>query len=156
MRIIQVFLFIAVLVLISRISLGKKRFYAFLKVRKIKLKYYRSGYHLECSGDKLRSQISACLPDIPEDEITQEFLETMTLQKGLDFKLSKLAKQIENDLPFELLRSGYQGKTYFLGMVSQKEVILALADFVVYIQKQEGNNIKDPDEVVRDITMKYY
>ena len=156
MRIASVFLFIAVLVLISRISLGKKRFYALLKVRKIKLKYYRSGYHLECSGDKLRSQISACLPDISEEEITREFLETMTLQKGLDFKLSKLANQIENDLPFKCRRSGYQKRTYFLKTVSQKKVISALADFVVYIQKQAGNNIKDPDEVVRNITMIYY
>lgn len=156
MRIIPLFLFIAVLVLISRIALGKKRFYALLKVRKIKLKYYRSGYHLECSGDKLRSQISAFLPDIPEEEITDEMLETLTRQEGFDLRLSKLAKQIENDLPFELLRSGYQEKTYFLRMVSREEVILALADFVVYIQKQAGNNIEDPDELVRNITMKYF
>lgn len=155
MRIIPIFLFIAVLVLISCISLGKKKFYAFLKVRKIKLKYYRSGYHLECSGDKLRSQISACLPDIPEDEITEELLATTTRQKAVDLKLTKLANLIEKDLPFELERTGFLEESYFLKEISQKELTLALINFIVFVRNQADEKIVDVEGLIDELMSKH-
>lgn len=53
------------------------------------------GYHLKCDDEEDLQKIAEALPDIPEAELAKMDFESLSLQKSVDWKVNKIAEEME-------------------------------------------------------------